>query len=116
MTYQTVVEELLAAVPAFRRTTREWDADLPYEVFGVFALHLCEAIRAGSQPELVGPGFQFINRMADAQDQDVLNLLVASVLELVANNPLCRQACQEATSDKVRALLERVSQGWPPAH
>jgi hypothetical protein len=116
LSYETVVEELLVAVPAFRRTSSEWDADLPHEVLGAFALHLCESIRTGGQAELVVPGFQFLDRMADAQDQDVVNLLVVSVLEIVADDPLCKQACREATTDKVRGLLERVSQGWPPAH
>jgi hypothetical protein len=116
LTYQTVVQSLLEAVPEFRRTSNEWDADLPNEVFGTFALHLCDAIRRGTDPALVDAGFRFLNEMAESGDEEVVNLLVISVLEILADDQICTDRCNAASGEKVRALLERVVAGWPQSH
>jgi len=116
LAYQTIVEELLAAVPSFRRTRGEWDVDLPHVVLGTFALHLREAIRQGGQADLVEPGLRFLDQMARSLDDEVVNLLVVSVLEILADDPVCRQASHRAGGDRMRALLGRVANGWRPAN
>ena len=115
LSYKDAVDDLLAAVPVFGRISSEWDRDLPHEVFGTFALRLCDAIRRGDQPSLVEPGLRFLEQMANSVDDDVVNLLVVSVLEILVDEPACRQACHEAGGEKMRALLKRVAEGWRPA-
>jgi len=111
-----MVQHLLDSVPEFRSRSQEWDEDLPNEVFGSFALYLCEIIRSGADAGVASAGFRLLDEMADCGDEDVVNLLVVSVLEILEDDETCANRCKSECGAKVRALMERVEQGWPQAH
>jgi hypothetical protein len=54
--------------------------------------------------------------MAASDDEDVVNLLVVSVLEMFTDDERYMERCKARCSEKVRALMERVAAGWPQAH
>jgi hypothetical protein len=110
--YSNVVSQLLAKVPDFAARPRHWDADLPHEVLGSFALFLCEEVHRGANESTLDRAFEFVNELASSNDDDVKNLLVVSVLEVLADDEKCRTAALDHFSDESRVLLERVLSGW----
>lgn len=114
MNYSEIVSHLLTAVPDFGAADRTWNADLPHDVFGSFALFLCERIRQGKVGSWLDQAFEFLNEMASSKDDAVVNLLVVSVLEIIADDDKCRTFAIAHLSDQGRSLLERVISDWGP--
>ena len=119
MNYSTVVAQLLERLPEFAKYDPAPDADLPHDVFGSFALFLCEEIRKSdphSQDDTLKRAFEFINEMAMARDIEVVNLLVVSVLEQIGDDEHCRAAAINHLSTETRMLLQRTLDGWLEDH
>lgn len=107
-----LVSRLLTVVPDFATANHTWNVDLPHDVFGSFALFLCERIRQGVRGNSLDQAFDLLNEMASSKDLEIVNLLVVSVLEMIADDDECRAAAQAYFSDEALTLLERVASGW----
>jgi hypothetical protein len=113
MKLSDVVGELLGRVPEFAASERGWNRDLPHDACGTFSLFLCKQIHAGGAGEdFLRRSFEILNEMACSDDEDVLNLLVVSVLEVLADDDACRSVAEHYLSTEGRRLLERVASGW----
>jgi len=110
--YSNIVSQLLTKIPEFTESEREWNLDLPYDVFGSFALFLCKQINQGATEDLLNRAFSLLNEMALSEDKDVANLLVVAVLEVLADDDKCKSVSANYFSPECRSLLERVASGW----
>lgn len=114
LNYSNVVSHLFRRLPEFVQYEPAPEPDLPHDVFGSFALFICEAMSKGASVDLVERAFGLLSDMASSSDEDVRNLLVVSVFEVIADNESCRDAAMRHLSDEGRVLLERTLQGWKP--
>lgn len=114
MQYSNVVSQLKTKIPEFASSEHSWNADLPHYVFGSFALFLCRQIHQGTTGSFLSRVFNFLNEMASSKDEDVVNLLVVSVLEVIADDDQCRITALSQLPEPGRSLLERVVSGWNP--
>jgi hypothetical protein len=112
MEYSNVVPELITRVPEFAASDSSWSTDLPHDALGSFALFLCKQIHQGVTESLLSRAFDFLNEMASSKDEDIVNLLVVSVLEVIADDERCQPVAQRYLSDYGRSLLNRVVSRW----
>src|SRR5687767_12301545 len=104
MHYLNVVPQLVSRVPEFAETEHDWNADLPHDAFGSFAQFLCTQIQQGTTDELLMRAFNLLNEMASSADEDVIDLLVVSVLEIIADDDECRTKAHAYLSDHGKVL------------
>lgn len=117
LTYCKAVEELLREFPEIERTDAIHDLELPYPVFGTFALYLCDALRKEEDGNaLLTRAARFFDRMAASDDPEVIDLLIVGVLEIVADDEACVERVRRVAGPEVVGLLERVGSGWKPSH
>lgn len=112
MTSSNAVSQLLEKIPELASYRPGFEADLPYDTFGSFALFLCDEIRAGRNKDLLDRAFEVLNEMADSSDREVLNLLVVGVFEVLSNDDTCIEAATKHLSEAGNRLLQRTLSGW----
>jgi hypothetical protein len=89
VTYDSAVTALLNALPEFEDSGAEWSRDLPYDVYGEFAVYVSKLIAESNKQQLprLQRAFNFINSLADDGDESVVNLLQVAVLEALTDTP-----------------------------
>ena len=108
MNYSNIVSHLFKRVPDFNSIYGNQNTDLPYVVFGSLALYLCKLIHDGDKEILLGRSFKFLNEMALSEDRDVINLLVTGVLEVIADDNLCKRKAINYMSDECQRRLNEI--------
>jgi hypothetical protein len=110
MNYLNAVTILRERFPEFTESGEKWDDALPHDAYGTFALFLCRLIERGASERLIARAFDLFNEMAEGED-DIVNLLEVSVLEIVADHPACLRIAENRLSGAARQLLKRVQRG-----
>jgi len=110
LSYSEVVDKLLDAVPEFENTDKDWNRDLPSDVLGSFALYLRD--RTGTDSQSLRKSWNFLELMAAAEDNDVVDLLVVSVLEVLADEEDTAQWARDNMGTLTSVLFGRVLNGW----
>jgi len=110
MNYRNAVTVLRERFPEFTESGEKWDDALPNDAYGTFALFFCRLFERGASEGLVSRAFDLFNEMAEGDD-DIVNLLEVSVLEIVADHPACLRIAENRLSSTARRLLKRVQRG-----
>ncbi len=114
LTYDTCVEAMTKEIPELLESGAEFDPGLPNDAFGTLALYVIDRIRSSRDEDahLLRRAFALFNRMAVSGDEDVENLLVVSVLEILADEREVHPFAREQLSAEANGLFERVLRGW----
>jgi hypothetical protein len=122
LTYQNVVEELLARVPSFAELRKEDDSyvsyrdDSPHLVFGDFARFLLERLNApsktGEDELILQRGFKLLDEMLTSSDPEVVNLAEVGVFEAFAEQPEALAIAKCYLSEEANIILEEWLKGW----
>ena len=117
MTYRTVVANLLEAFPelrdAYETERRHWSAETPdpYTVYReAFDPYIEQVLDTGNEAALTRV-FDFLERMAQTGDTDVVALLGTQTLEHLAKND---KRLEKARGQMGPATLALSLQGAPP--
>jgi hypothetical protein len=114
ITYDLAVKTLMDALPEFVRSSAGWSPELPYVVYGDFASYVSKLI--GDQSEQsrseLQRAFSLINSLAEAGDDEVINLLQVSVLETLTDTPDSVATARALLGPKARAWFEGMLEGW----
>ncbi len=110
MNYRDAVSVLRERFPEFTESGEKFDHDLPHDAYGTFALFLCRLVEQSGGDGIISRAFELFNEMAEGDDE-VVNLLEISVLEIVADHPACLRIAESRLSTAARPLLRRVQRG-----
>lgn len=110
MNYCDAVPILRARFPEFTESAEKWDDTLPNDAYGTFALFVCRLVDQGTGEGLISRAFELFNEMAEGDDE-VVNLLEVSVLEIMTDHPASLRVAGSRLSTTAKHLLERVQRG-----
>lgn len=110
MNYRNAVSVLRERFPEFTQSGEEWDDSLPHDAYGTFTLFLCRLVERGADEGIADRAFELFNEMAEGDD-DIVNLLEVSVLEIVTDYPACERLAERRLNDAAKRLLGRIKRG-----
>jgi hypothetical protein len=114
---EELVKDLLRRVPAFRdsqfaRDTMRWTTyELPYVVFGTFALFLRDLLSSGSRDQAtVSASFELLNEMGNSPDPEVADLAAVGVYEILTDSPAAVDVARRRLYGNAIDLFEHMVQ------
>lgn len=114
ITYDQAVKALLDTLPEFASTDAEWSPNLPYDVYGEFALYISGLTRepiADRRSELKR-AFDFINLLSEEGDDQVQNLVQVAILEILTDYRESVAAARALLSPRPLEWFEEMLSGW----
>ena len=114
LSYENCVETMTTEIPELRECGARFDVSLPHDAFGTLALFVVDRIQRSDEEDqdLLRRAFSLFNRMAESSDEDIVNLLVVSAIEILADDEDVHRFARDWFSTKAAALFERVLRGW----
>ena len=87
--------------------------DLPYDVYGKFAISLCRHLSDPNvDQDYVSRAFALLNAMSRSPDNDIQSLLTVGVLEILTDDENVRRMAEERLNDEGRLLLRQADEFW----
>jgi hypothetical protein len=106
--YTNVVSQLRRSVPEIFASEELFYEDLPHDVFGSLGLALCQWLRQPSQVDVVRRTTRLLCKMAESDNDDIVNLLEVSVFEVICDDEECCAMLQEQLSPTASNMLRTV--------
>src|SRR6266850_1600052 len=96
---------LLQRIPEMKDELDESDLDLPYVVFGFFALYLRKKV---NDQGFIERSFDLLNELSESGDPELTNLVQVAVFETIADEEKWKALAKQHLRDKAMALFRRA--------
>ena len=121
MKYETLIMEFVKSFPELKERSdsefERWQGDEPpVHVFFGYVLNpfLLEQLTALDNPKLLHRIFEFLELMAESNDENVRDVLIATVLERLGDDKKILESAKIFMKSKTREMSDKVEKFWEP--